>query len=130
MNHQQVPNLSDEALEKALRDGDFEKVYKEIIGLNIEEKITQSQARKFLEIIRKAKENRGSLKNIIIKALVLLEYQSKRGAIKSSIKNQYKRILEKALKLSETKDIGENLYSLIEMLTIRFHEEKKHGEEG
>ena len=130
MNHQQVPNLSDEALEKALKDGDFEKVYKEIIGLNIGEKITQSQARKFLEIIRKAKENRGSLKNIIIKALLFLEYQSKRGAIKSSIKNQYKRILEKALKLSETKDIGENLYSLIEMLTIRFHEEKKHGEEG
>ena len=124
MNHQQVPKLSDEALEKALKDGDFEKVYKEIIGLNIGEKITQSQARKFLEIIRKARENKGSLKNIIIKALVLLEYQSKRGAIKPLIKYQYERILKKALELSETKDIEKNLYSLIEMLTIRFYEKE------
>ena len=119
-----MPKLSDEALEKALRDGDFEKVYKEIIGLNIEEKITQSQARKFLEIIRKAKENRGSLKNIIIKALFFLEYQYKRGAIKSPIKDQYEQILKMALKLSETKDIEKNLYSLIEMLTIRFYQKE------
>jgi hypothetical protein len=129
-----MPKLSDEALEKALKDGDFEKVYKEIFSSEIKEKITQSQARKFLEIIREVKEKRGSLKNIIIKALFFLEYQSKRGAIKSPIKSQYERILEKALKLSEklseTKDIGENLYRLIEMLTIRFYEDKKHGGEG
>jgi CRISPR/Cas system CSM-associated protein Csm2 small subunit len=116
-----MPKLSDEALEKALKDGDFEKVYKEIFSSEIREKITQSQARKFLEIIREAKENRGSLKNIIIKALVLLEYQSKRGAIKPPIKSQYEQILKKALELSETKEIGKNLYTLIEMLTIRFY---------
>jgi hypothetical protein len=122
--------LSDEALEKALKDGDFEKAYKEIIGLNTGEKITQSQARKFLGIIREAKEDRSKLKNTIIRALILLEYQSKRKMIGKGIKSQYEKILEKALELSETKDIGENLYRLIEMLTIRFYEEKKHGGEG
>jgi hypothetical protein len=116
-----MPKLSDEALEKALKDGDFEKAYKEIIGLNIGEKITQSQARKFLGIIRKAKEDRSKLKNTIIRALILLEYQSKRKMIGKGIKSQYEKILEKALELSETKDIGENLYRLIEMLTIRFY---------
>lgn len=121
LNHQQVPKLSDEALEKALKYGDFEKVYKEIFNSEIREKITQSQARKFLETIREAKENKSKLKNIIIKALILLEYQYKRKMIGQSIKSQYEQILKKALELSEIEGIGKNLYSLIEMLTIRLY---------
>jgi flagellar biosynthesis component FlhA len=116
-----VPKLSDEALEKALKYGDFEKVYKEIFNSEIREKITQSQARKFLETIREAKENKSKLKNIIIKALILLEYQYKRKMIGQSIKSQYEQILKKALELSEIEGIGKNLYSLIEMLTIRLY---------
>jgi len=118
--------IREEAIIEALRDGSFEEVYKIISGIRGEERVSQSQARKILEEIRKIKDknNKEELKNGIIKTLMFIEYQSKRRVLPENVKKYYNAILETALKVcnENPENLGKNLYDLIEMLTIKFYE--------
>jgi len=133
--------LSEETINKALKEGILEDAYKEISeirekmskeGKESKEDVKQTQARKILEEARKVKDkaDKKKLKNSIIRILLLLEYQYKRGVIKENMKKNYELILKSALKLvdeSNPEELGKNLYDLIEMLTIKFYEREKSG---
>ena len=127
--------LSEETINKALKEGILEDAYKEISEIREKmsrEDVKQTQARKILEEARKVKDktDKKKLKNSIIRILLLLEYQYKRGVIKENMKKNYELILKSALKLvdeSNPEELGKNLYDLIEMLTIKFYEREKSG---
>lgn len=117
--------ISLKSIKKALSDGIFDEVYREISGKS--GVIASSQARKILEEVRRIKDTRDKkeMKNRIVKILLILEYQNKRGIIESNVAEEYKKILSSALELTDSSDnpqqLGKNLYDLIEMLTIKFY---------
>lgn len=108
-------------IRESVRTGDLQKLYEKL-----EEKklIKHSQARKFLELAREIKGSKDP-KHKIIKALLLLEYQSKRKVIEYIVYRLYKAALNEALRNIQDKEIKENLYNVIEMLTIRFYKKEE-----
>ncbi len=127
--------LTEMAINMALSEGILENAYNEISEIReiiSKEDVKQTQARKILEEARKIKgrTDKKELKNSIIRILLLLEYQYKRGLIKENMKTNYEKILTSALKLVDKcnpEELGKNLYDLIEMLTIKFYERQKSG---
>ncbi len=116
-----------EGVEEALKNGDFSKAYEEIQKRRIS--ITQNQARKLLELTRgiKTESNKKTMTNKIIRILMYLEYQNKRGQIREAYE-LYKKVFEKAYELCKQNgadNLGENLYRLIEILTIHLYERRK-----
>ena len=128
-SHKMGGGIPLQVIEEALKEGAFDKVYKET-G-NIRGVIASSQARRILEEVRKIKEtkNKKEMKNLIVKTLLTLEYQYKRGVIKNEVADEYKKILSSALKLTDgdtdIEQLGKNLYYLIEMLTIKFYKRER-----
>lgn len=127
-NNTQQQGMSNNSIQLALKNGSFSQVYEEIEKIKIE--ITPSQARKLLELTREIKNEskKENIMNGIVKILFYLKYQMKRRQLKEEAVKEYEKVFKKALELckeGEIGDLGKNLYTLIEMLTIHLY--KKGG---